>query len=216
MTDPLAPYRWLEASQESRDNLLGTIFCVSFFHRHDPVEVLTRFGPAEPSEMTFDELREKVAELVEESEGGDGGGDGGGYVGVVQSGDWSVAIELWGWQATLPETLTGLSQGGHVVVVGRHDHAEHSFAYAIDGEVVTGFSPYWPDTRWGSHPDRLNELMRKVGLPPRAVEGEAWEATPRGYTDGISRAFLLAAEITGVVFTPGILDGPLKVGAIHQ
>ncbi|MFD1939820.1 DUF6461 domain-containing protein [Nonomuraea mangrovi] len=205
MTDPLAPYRWLEAVAEGRDNLLGDIFCVSFFRRHDPVEVLARFGPAEPSEMPFDELREKVAQFVEETEGG-----GGGYVGVIQAGDWSVAIELWGWQATLPEILAGLSQGCEVVVVGRHDYAEHSFVYAIDGEVVTGFSPYWPDTRWGSHPDRLNELIHEVGLPLQAVD-EEWEVIRRGYADGISRVFWLADKITGVVFTPSILDGPLLV-----
>jgi Family of unknown function (DUF6461) len=104
-----------------------------------------------------------------------------------------------------------------VAAVGRHDYAEDSFVYAVDGKIVTSFTPHLPSTRWGSDPDRINEFMRETGLPPEKLDEEAGEATwDDMYTNRISRAFLLAAKITDVVFTPSILDGPLLVGAISQ
>ncbi|MCG5217878.1 DUF6461 domain-containing protein [Streptosporangium soli] len=212
MTDPLAPFRWLEAASGDQDDLLGDIFCVSFFRGLDPGEVLGRFGPGEPPgrEMTFDRLGAEANEFVQET----GGGKGGGYVGVVQTGGWSVAVELWGWEATLVTTVTGLSQGCEVVAAGRHDYAEHGFVYAIDGEIVTGFTPELPEHRWGGDPDRLNALMRETGLSPETSDDEA-EWNDR-YENGIARMFALAAKITGVPFTPGVLDGPLLVGAITR
>ncbi|TDD49709.1 hypothetical protein E1286_13380 [Nonomuraea terrae] len=212
MVDPLVPFRWLEASPGvgDREDLLGEIFCVSLFRRLEPAEVLRRFGAGRPGrEMTFHELRVKVWEAA--------GMTGNDYVGVVQVGEWGVAVEPGGFQAVLAERLTGLSRGCEVVAVGRHDYASDSFVYAVDGKVVTGFTPHLPGSRWGSDPERINEFMRETGLPPEELDEEAWEATwDDMFTNRISRAFLLAAKITGVVFTPSVLDGPLLVGAISQ
>ncbi|MFB4287714.1 DUF6461 domain-containing protein [Nonomuraea sp. ATR24] len=210
MADPLAPFRWLEALPGEHDDLLGEIFCVSFFRRLEPAEVLRRFGVGRPGrEMTFHELAGEVWEAIGMTDDD--------YVGVVQAGEWGVAVELRGFQAVLADRLTGLSRGCEVVAVARHDHAEDSFVYAADGEVVTTFTPHSPGTRWGGDPDRINELMRETGLPPEKLDEEAWEATwDDMYTNRISRAFLLAAKITGVVFTPSVLDEPLLAGAISQ
>ncbi|MER5627764.1 DUF6461 domain-containing protein [Streptosporangium sp. NPDC002544] len=211
MADPLAPFRWLEASPGSRDDLLGEIFCVSFFRRLEPAEVLHRFGAAGHPwrEMTFHELAGKVWESIGMTEDE--------YIGVVQVGEWSVAVELRGQQATLAEPLTGLSRGCEVVAIMRHDYAEDRFVYVVDGKAVTSFTPHLPGTRWGSDPDRINALMREAGLPPETLDEEAWEATwDDMYTNRISRAFSLAAKITDVVLTPSILDGPLLIGAISQ
>ncbi|MEV4179806.1 DUF6461 domain-containing protein [Nonomuraea sp. NPDC049709] len=211
MVDPLVPFRWLEASPGvgDREDLLGEIFCVSFFRGLEPAEVLRRFGAGRPGrEMTFHELRVKVWESA---------GIGNDYVGVVQVGEWGVAVEPGGFQAVLAEPLTGLSRGCEVAAVGRHDYAADRFVYAVDGKVVTSFTPHLPGTRWGSDPDRINELMRETGLPPEELDEEAWEATwDDMFTNRISRAFSLAAKITGVVFTPSVLDEPLLVGAISQ
>ncbi|MEV4291208.1 DUF6461 domain-containing protein [Nonomuraea bangladeshensis] len=210
MADSLAPFRWSEASPGDPGDLLGEIFCVSFLRRLEPAEVLRRFGAGHPGRrMTFHEFAGKVWESIGMTDDD--------HVGVVQAGEWSVAVELRGFQATLAEPLTGLSRGCEVVAVRRHDHAEDSFVYAVDGKVVTSFTPHLPGTRWGTDPDRINELMRETGLPPEELDEEAWEATwDDMYVNRISRAFLLAARITGVVFTPSVLDGLLLVGAIRQ
>ncbi|MEO3796367.1 DUF6461 domain-containing protein [Nonomuraea sp. B10E15] len=212
--DPLAPYRWLQAADGDPGNPLGDIFCVSFFRGLGPAEVLRRFGPAEPPgrEMGFAELDEEVHAFVEETAGGDGGG----HVGVVPLGEWSVAIELWGWTATSPEVIEPLSRGCEVVTVSRHDYAEDDFSYAIDGAVVTTFRPIMPSERHGDDKDRLNELMREVGLTPEE-DDDGWEARWEDMSaNGLARAFLLAARITGVEFTAGLLSGPLLVGAIGE
>jgi hypothetical protein len=208
MTDPLAPFRWLAASPGQLGEVLDDVFCVSFFRGLEPAEVLRRFGAREPGrELAFYELQVKVWESTEMTDDN--------YVGVVQVGEWSVAVEPRGFQAVLSEPLTGLSRGCEVVAVGRHDYAEDRFVYAVDGEVVTSFTPHLPGTRWGSDPDRINELMRETGLPPEKLDEEAWEATwDDMYANRISRAFLLAAKITGVVFIPSVLDEPLLVGGI--
>jgi len=194
MTDPLAPFRWLEAYPGNDDAVLGEIFSVSFFRRVDRAEVLRRFGLASGAgrEMTFTELCHHVVH-----------DDDGDHVGVVRIGEWSVAIEPNGFQATLHDVTPGLSVASEVVAVTRHDYAaEHGFAYAIDGVTVTGFSPRWPERRYGSEPDRLNGLMSEVGLGSERPENP------------IARAFALAAEITGVAFTPTVLRNPLLAGPI--
>ncbi|MEU8358366.1 DUF6461 domain-containing protein [Nonomuraea sp. NPDC048882] len=210
MTDPLAPFRWLAASPGQLGEVLDDVFCVSFFRGLEPAEVLRRFGAREPGrELAFYELQVKVWESTEMTDDN--------YVGVVQVGEWSVAVEPRGFQAVLSESLTGLSRGCEVVAVGRHDYAENCFVYAVDGEVVTSFTPRLPGTRWGSDPDRLNGLMRETGLPPEKLDEEAWEATwDDMFVNGIPRAFLLAAKITGVVFTQSVLARYLLVGALPQ
>ncbi|MCG5218062.1 DUF6461 domain-containing protein [Streptosporangium soli] len=176
------------------------------------MNALPLFGPAE-REMTFDELSEKVEEFMLET----GGGDGGGYVGVAPVGEWSVALELSGWRTMLSDTAAGLSTGCELVAVGRHDYAEHGFVYAVDGQIVTSFAPHQPNIRWGDDPDQINELMREAGFPPEALADDAEQAAWDDlYANGISRAFCLAAKITGVVLTPDILSRPLLVGSISQ
>jgi len=134
-------------------------------------------------------------------------------VGVVRVGEWSVAIEPDGFQATLYDVTPGLSVASEVVAVTRHDYAaEHGFVYAIDGVTVTGFAPRWPERRYGSEPDRLNGLMNEVGLGPERPED--WEY--RMHKNSIAWSFALAAEITGVAFTPEILGNPLLVGSIKR
>lgn len=144
MTDPLAQLTWLDG-----DNPLDDIFCVSFCHQLAPREVLRRFGAASPEgeRMTFDDLIGVVSRHVEQTQGASGSG----YVGVVRCGEWSVAIEPYGWEGTLPEVITGLSLSSDVVAINRHDYAEHHFVHAVDGTVITGLLPDVPSQRYGSN-----------------------------------------------------------------
>src|SRR5690349_18394201 len=104
--------------------------------------------------------------------------DGGGHVGVLEASQWCVAIEPFGWMVTLHEVLPRGSRGCEVVAVTRHDYAaEHSFEYAIDGTIVTGYRPRHPYERYGSDPDRLNGFMHELGMGLDRPESEAaWDA----------------------------------------
>ncbi|XVQ16177.1 DUF6461 domain-containing protein [Spirillospora sp. CA-255316] len=71
---------------------------------------------------------------------------------ALNLGTWTVSIEPDGFQSSLIEPLTALSRGTQAVSVQRHDHADHGFSYAVDGTLITGFEPTWPNRRWGSQP----------------------------------------------------------------
>ncbi|MEV5826521.1 DUF6461 domain-containing protein [Spirillospora sp. NPDC052242] len=211
MADPLAPFHWLDA----HDCVLDDIFCVSFFRGVAPTDVLRRFGPdgTVGREMSFGDLSETVAEFISATSGGSGGG----HVGVVQASGWSVAVELWGWSATLSDHAADLSRGCELVAVSRHDYAEDSFVYAAEGELVTGFTPHSPTTRWGGDPDRLNPALRRLDLPTEPMDDDEWEASwERLYEHKMARMFALAAEITGVPFTRDLLGFPLLVGPVTR
>ncbi|MGW7485270.1 DUF6461 domain-containing protein [Nonomuraea muscovyensis] len=209
MRDPLAPFRWLEASPADERGLLGEIFCVSLVRRLDPAEVLSRLDPVSPAEtMTFAEVCGRARACFEEA------GDVR-YVGVAQIGQWSVAVEPWGGQAALSTMTPWPARAGEVVGVGRSDYARHRFAYAVDGTVATAFDPAEPERRWGDDPDRLNRLMREAGLEvePPADEsgGESWHG--RVTEHPVARAFALAAGITGVALTWTAVSGLPFAGA---
>ncbi|WP_370936605.1 DUF6461 domain-containing protein [Amycolatopsis sp. cg13] len=197
MTDSLTDLIWLESYGP-----LSDIFCVTFLRGLDPPEVLRRFGAASGERLAFAELNSLVSEYVEQTQGGNGGG----YVGVVPSGEWSVAIEPWGWRGNLPEVIGGLSKGSEVVAINRHDYAEAHFVYAVDSTVIGGFLPRLPSQQYGSDPERLTRWMREAGLDP------AQEERP---PNPIATAFAVAARITGVTFTPEFLERPLLVGDIR-
>ncbi|MBB1151619.1 MULTISPECIES: DUF6461 domain-containing protein [Amycolatopsis] len=197
MTNTLNHLAWLENNGPLQD-----IFCVSFVRRLDPPEVLRRFGADAGEQLAFAELNSRVAEYVGQTQGGNGGG----HVGVVSCGEWSVAIEPFGWRGNLPEVIAGLSKESEVVAVNRHDFAEAHFVHAVDGTVMTGFAPRMPSRRYGSEPDRLTPLMRESGLDPGQEERPSHP---------IAAAFAVAAGMTGVVFTPEFLERTLLVGDIR-
>ena len=209
----LAPFRWLNVPESEGGGPLGVIFSVAFFRGLHPVEVVRRFSRGEDSGQQSDlgGLNEKACEFVGETAGGDGGG----YVGVLQSGEWCVAIEPSGWTVTLHEVVAELSRGCEMLAVTRHDYAEHSFAYAIDGTMVTDYRLRYPHERYGSDPDRLNGFMLELGmkLGQPKIEDASWEDD---YDKAVPRGFALAAKVTGVPFTAGMLGRPMLVGPIVQ
>jgi hypothetical protein len=217
-TDLLAPFQWLSVSESEGGGPLGVIFSVAFFRGLDLAEVVRRFSCGEDSgqKSDFGGLNEKASEFVETA---GRGGYGGGYVGVFQAGEWCVAIEPFGWMVTLHEVVTKLSRGCEVLAVTRHDYAaEHSFEYAIDGTIVTGYRLKHPYKRYGSDPDRLNGFMLELGMGLDKPETEAaWNAAwEDNYDTAVPRAFALAAKVTGVPFTPDMLGRPMLVGPIAK
>ncbi|WP_199744916.1 DUF6461 domain-containing protein [Actinomadura harenae] len=196
---------------------LGVIFSVAFFHGLDPTGVIRRFSQGEDSgeQSDFSGLSQRAFEFVDVTRGGDGGG----YVGAFQAGEWCVAIEPCGWWVTDHQLVAGLSRGCEVVAVTRHDYAaEHSFEYAIDGTIVNGYRLRHPHERYGSDPDRLKSFMLDLGMGlDRPQDDAVWDvAWENNYNTAVPRGFALAAKVTGVPFTPDMLDRPMLVGPITR
>lgn len=214
--DPLARFHWLGG-----DGPLDDIFCVSFFHGLGPEDVVPRFGGPAPSSqsapaqgpesapvsaarwMRFDEIGERVVESLADSAGAEGG-----YVAVVQTGEWSVAVEPFGWQGTLTDVAERLSADCEFVAVGRHDYAEGRFVHAVGGTVTTAFIPHLPSMPYGSEPAALDGLLRELGVDPQ----DEYESVEHD----IATAFALAARVTGVAFTPDLLEQPMLVGEVRS
>ncbi|MBE3014822.1 hypothetical protein IL992_37450 [Microbispora sp. NEAU-D428] len=83
----------------------------------------------------------------------------------------------------------------------RHDYAaRQDFAYALDGELVTGFDPNRPGTRWGTTPNRLNRHLRELGIDPASDD---W------IDNAIQAVLALAGRISEVVVTPAHVERPV-------
>ncbi|MEV6276811.1 DUF6461 domain-containing protein [Nocardia sp. NPDC051832] len=211
-SDPLAPYYWLNAD-DGNACPLGEIFTVAFFRGLDPSEVVRRFsrGADQGRESDFDGIMRQASESCSTPSEGLA-------VGVWQAGEWSVAIEPFGWMATLPDVLAELSRDCEVVAITHHAYAEDCFMYAIDGTLVTGYKPLsCPHIRFGSEPDRLYEFMRELGMPLDMEEEEHewdWDDDDDDYFAALPRAFALTAQLTQVRFTPEMLDRAMLVGPV--
>ncbi|MEW9555391.1 DUF6461 domain-containing protein [Nonomuraea sp. NPDC050783] len=189
-----ADYAW--------ENDWEEIYTLTFVRDLDERETLRRFGVADGNIHLVDD--EELMERIEETAGCCD------MVLVTRAGDWTIAFEYGGWEGTRPETLRELTRdGGEAVSVMRHNYAtSHDFEHATDGRIRTAFRPQTPQKRWGSHPDALNEDMRELGLEPEPDEEFQY------LSGSVAAALALASRISGVLFTPALLDGPLLGGVI--
>nr|WP_062341179.1 DUF6461 domain-containing protein [Herbidospora sakaeratensis] len=206
-SDPLAPFEWLAAPES--EGVLGSIFTIACVRGLTPAETALRFSRGTDAGQTLDfaALDERAWAFASD------GGEGGGHVGVFQTGEWCVVIEPTGWFCTLYEVLTRLSRGCEVVTATRHDYAEHSFAYAVDGAVVMGYNLMLPYERHGADPDRLNTQMRDLGMTlEKPADDAAWAAAwKENYGPAVTRGFALVSAVSGVPLTPDVLDRPMLV-----
>ncbi|GAA3080408.1 DUF6461 domain-containing protein [Streptosporangium carneum] len=199
MADLHEMFDWLEEFGPFYD-----VSCVTFVRSLSPAEALVRLGADSGAitGVTFEELQERTMACF------DSDAMRTGYVGALETDGWSVLIQLWtGSIGADFSLLRRLSQKTEVVSIDRNLHATDHFVYAADGELVTWFDLLGPDARGGNEPDRLVDMMRKVGLEPDLNEdGPDVDA-------GFPRAFALARKITGFPFSKEMLDMRL-LGAV--
>ncbi|WP_285711091.1 DUF6461 domain-containing protein [Microtetraspora sp. NBRC 16547] len=193
----LMAFTYADVAWLAEDDELGDLWGLTFVRGVSEVEALLRLGADQESirPLTYDKLIDDG--LFPET------------LLAGRVGDWTVLIEESGWTCTEVDKAQVLSAGTVAVAVLRHDYASDEFVYAVDGELVTYFNPEIPEWRHGSDPDRLNDLMREVGLDPDGVPGTGAEAP-----SSVSGALLLAARLTGVVLPPEIIRGPLMSGVV--
>ncbi|MER6992128.1 DUF6461 domain-containing protein [Saccharopolyspora hirsuta] len=118
---------------------------------------------------------------------------------VARLGDWTLVFEPYGfWGSSLTPIL---SRGTEAVSLLRHDYASPHLDHAVDGELVTGLDPVFPDMRHGTEPDRLNPLLREVGFDLEDCEN--------GQDSPFSRSLRMIRLLTGVAPSYELLTGPL-------
>ncbi|MEU7693506.1 Lsr2 family protein [Microbispora hainanensis] len=175
---------------------LGPIYTITLVRGVEEYEVLRRLGAA-PEHIRLIDVDEYPDSSRTE------------IVTVRRAGDWTIVIEECGWLGVQREVIGKLSRDGEeAVAVMRHDYAaRHDFAYALDGELVTGFDPSQPGTRWGTAPDRLNRHLRQLGIDP---------ATDDWIDNAIQAVLALAGRISGVVVTPAHIERPVLGAAFFR
>ncbi|GAA0925503.1 DUF6461 domain-containing protein [Nonomuraea longicatena] len=181
-------YGWEEGSR------LGEIYTIAFVRGLDEHEVLRRLGAAD------EDIRLITDEDHTQPEGPQ-------IITVRRIGDWTIAVEDYGFRAPQRETLCSLSRdGGEAVAVMRHDYAAgHRLTYAVEGEHLTEIDPTFPERRYGADPDRLNRHLRELGIDPTA--GDHIE-------NAVPAALAIASRITKVMITPEHLRRPVLGAAI--
>ncbi|WP_218002163.1 DUF6461 domain-containing protein [Microtetraspora malaysiensis] len=177
-------YDWPE------DGPLGPIYAIVFVRGLDEHEVLHGLG-AEAQDVRLVSDEEVAAYRVTEISGE--------IVRVARAEDWTVA-ECKGRRGNWRESVESLSQdGGEAIAVQRDGTAGDSFIHAVNGQVVTSFTPSRPFDRQGSAPDGLNEHLCALGIDPAA--GDIID-------NAVPAALALASRISGVV----IIDTVANVG----
>lgn len=104
-------------------------------------------------------------------------------------GDWVIVIEINGYQATLDEPLSRLSQGTSAVVVYWNVNAMMGFYWWVDGTKVRHFDPL------------LYENPGWLGNPLSQEEGLTF-----GLGHPIAAAMACAERLTCVHLTQGLLE----------
>jgi Family of unknown function (DUF6461) len=148
---------------------LGEIVCITLIKGVDEGDALRRLGgcPDTIREIETDE----VDALVE------AGGDCPQLGLAIGLGSWSAVVEPLGFCGADHLLLEAASIGCEAISVLRHDYASSAFAYAVDGTLISGFDPDYPDpsSMHGSDPQRLWPAMREVGFrPPDEIDGQTW------------------------------------------
>ncbi|MDI6102069.1 DUF6461 domain-containing protein [Actinoplanes sp. NEAU-A12] len=176
---------------------LGEIVCLTFIKGVDEAEALRRLGgyPDTISEQAPDLLMERLQDSGDDIQIGFS----------VGLGPWSLVIEPEGFCGADHVLLKAASTGVEAISVLRHDYAHAAFAYAVDGDLVTGFEPGYPDlsSMHGTDSHRLWPMMRQIGFhPPTEEDGEeVWSTS-------VARALVLAQQITGVTLPSEPLSRP--------
>src|SRR5262245_35153326 len=167
-------YMWVEESY-------WQAACVTFVRGASVDEVLDRLGgDSDVAEWMT------LGEAVDSSASSDYADDDCQIILADTIGEWVVAVEENGFQATIPEVAKKVSTGAQMVSVFWNVNSDTQFTYAVNGQVITVFDLFYPETRSGSDPDSLLELMSKLRF--------------KSEEQALASAFALAELITGVRF----------------
>ncbi|MEU8134945.1 DUF6461 domain-containing protein [Streptodolium elevatio] len=124
-------------------------------------------------------------------------------VGVYDLGGWALAMEGHGFEAFVDTAVKRLSIGTEVVMLTYNVMGHCRFRHVVDGKTWTDFDAVDPSDRFGLHPDRLVDDMRRAGLDPDHDFDNVDDDEPLHWR---SQTMALAESITGIRLAPGIFD----------
>lgn len=126
----LTGYEWADGDNES----VALGFCVCLARGLDPVEALNRLVP-KPSTPLVSAIEAREWAAVQEIT------HFGTSVEAEVRGEWTLTIELRGFQATRQTRLEPLSEGTRAISLFTNVNAAMEFSVADEGAVVRAFDP---------------------------------------------------------------------------
>ncbi len=182
-------YAWW---QEFEGGIAVSGFCFTFVADMRPAEVLQRLKAA-PGDIT--EPR--------------------GYIEVGPADGGSVIVDIAGYAGITRDVVSELSRGTRLATVHNNIDSHAKFIYAVDGKLITGLDPMFPDEpRWGAEPDWLLEDLEDLGLLYEIDDDGEWDEEWMERSEQfVEAALALAERCTGVRLTPEHVRGPLPYAA---
>ncbi|MCM4084638.1 DUF6461 domain-containing protein [Paractinoplanes hotanensis] len=181
MDSAVGDFRWF-----SQDLALGLDFCLTFVRASNPGEVLARLGGVAPIDIRGSANLPAAGDLDP--------GNGLAFLAVADVGGWTMIVEPNGSFCLDEQVVQALSADGEQVTFYQSEHAKPQFLWAAGGDVRVAFCPAGDDSRSGSDPHRLDEVLAELGFG--AQDDEEFPA----------RTLALMHHLTGVRLTPTMLE----------
>lgn len=189
MTKTGADYAWFESDFPD----IAEAYCFTLVRGLTPAEVVARLEgrPAAPLRGIDAVVDATFAQY--DVERGDRQ-----VIALTTVGAWTLMIEANGYLGVTEERALPASAGASWVSHFVNVNAHGTFLWAEDHVLRLCFDPMFPDERWGSAPDELLEVMRRIGFHFDEEDPETDLSSPA--------AFALAEHLTGVAITPALLQ----------
>ncbi len=199
MTAHASDYTWFE----QRYPVPAAAYCLALVEGITADELLRRLKALPGREVTgldavvaawetFDDGEDEEAEAHFEPE------DDRLLVAVTELDGWALAVEVFGYLGSLPDTIRRLADGTRLVSHFRNACAVDHFNWWEQGDCRLQFEPLFPGRRDGSDADSpgIPELLTACGFQ---LDGE-------GHDLHTEAAFALAERLTHVRLTPQRLE----------
>ncbi|MFF5336829.1 DUF6461 domain-containing protein [Streptomyces sp. NPDC013181] len=119
-------------------------------------------------------------------------------VAMTTVGTWTLMIEPNGYLGVTEEQALPASAGTSWISHFTNINAVGTFLWAEDQTLRLCFDPMFPEDRWGTSPDELLDVMRRIGFHFDDDDPETDLSCPA--------AFALAEHLTGIALTPALLQ----------
>src|SRR5919201_487179 len=134
-------FGWIQGSA------IGSAGCLTLIEAAQISDMVRAFGGSgQTHRLTLDQISQRLGDTPS--------------IALRKIGSWLLAVEINGWQGARPETLREISRHTRAISVFWNVNLTTRFSLAINGRVTTTFDAIFPERRYGSDPDALEDLRR--------------------------------------------------------
>lgn len=186
MTATATDYTWFE----ERFPDLAEAHCFTLVHNLAPAELLHRLGGRDEPGLTGEAAIVNAAfDLPDNTRQ---------LIAMTTIGVWTLMIEPNGYIGITEEFALPASAGTRWISHFVNINGVDQFLWAEDTVKRVTFEPILPNSRWGTTPDDLVDVMHRIGFHfgPEIRETDL----------SVPAAFALAEHLTGIPITPELLE----------